>query len=79
MCRLSRPAYIAHSFAFLIVDSTFATPFLLRPIEYARTFVHSAPNSSAARNRRSGGVIVDAGKFDWANGKYPGLSAPNPS
>lgn len=78
---LAALADIAHSFGLpLIVDSTFATPFLLRPIEYgADIVVHSATKFIGGHGTVMGGVIVDAGKFDWANGKYPGLSAPNPS
>ncbi len=64
----------------LIVDSTFATPYLLRPIEHgADIVVHSATKFIGGHGTVMGGVIVDAGKFDWANGKFPGLSEPNPS
>ncbi len=64
----------------LIVDSTFATPYLLRPIEHgADIVVHSATKFIGGHGTVMGGVIVDAGKFDWANGKFPGLSTPNPS
>ncbi len=65
----------------LIVDSTFATPFLLRPIEHgADIVVHSATKFIGGHGTVMGGVIVDGGKFDWAqNGKFPGLSKPNPS
>jgi len=64
-----------------IVDSTFATPYLLRPIEYgADVVVHSATKFIGGHGTVMGGVIVDAGKFDWAqNDKFPGLSKPNPS
>ncbi|MCQ2427443.1 MAG: O-acetylhomoserine aminocarboxypropyltransferase/cysteine synthase [Clostridia bacterium] len=75
-------ADIAHSNGIpFIVDSTFATPFLLRPIEYgADVVVHSATKFIGGHGTVMGGVIVDAGKFDWAqNDKFPGLSKPNPS
>lgn len=64
-----------------IVDSTFATPFLLRPIEHgADIVVHSATKFIGGHGTVMGGVIVDSGKFDWAqNDKFPGLSKPNPS
>ncbi len=62
----------------LIVDSTFATPYLLRPIEYgADIVVHSATKFIGGHGTSLGGVIVDGGNFDWANGKFPGLSEPN--
>jgi len=65
----------------LIIDNTFATPYLLRPIEYgADIVVHSATKFIGGHGTSIGGVIVDAGKFDWAaSGKFPGLSEPNPS
>lgn len=65
----------------LIVDSTFATPYLLRPIEYgADIVVHSATKFIGGHGTSIGGVIVDGGKFDWAaSGKFTGLSEPNPS
>lgn len=65
----------------LIVDSTFATPYLLRPIEHgADIVVHSATKFIGGHGTVMGGVVVDSGKFDWAqNGKFPGLSKPNPS
>ena len=64
-----------------IVDNTFATPFLLRPIEYgADIVVHSATKFIGGHGTVMGGVIVDSGKFDWEqNDKFPGLSKPNPS
>lgn len=64
-----------------IVDSTFATPFLLRPIEYgADVVVHSATKFIGGHGTALGGVIVDGGTFNWAaNNKFPGLSQPNPS
>ncbi|MCU6761810.1 Methionine gamma-lyase [uncultured Roseburia sp.] len=65
----------------LIVDSTFATPYLLRPIEHgADVVVHSATKFIGGHGTVMGGVIVDSGRFDWAgNDKFPGLSQPNPS
>ena len=65
----------------VIVDSTFATPYLLRPIEYGVDIVvHSATKFIGGHGTSLGGVIVDGGKFDWAqNDKFPGLSKPNPS
>jgi O-acetylhomoserine (thiol)-lyase len=65
----------------VIVDSTFATPYLLRPIEHgADIVVHSATKFIGGHGTSIGGVIVDGGKFDWAaSGKFPGLSRPNPS
>ena len=64
-----------------IVDNTFATPFLLRPIEHgADVVVHSATKFIGGHGTVMGGVVVDGGKFDWAqNDKFPGLSRPNPS
>ncbi len=75
-------AAIAHSHGIpLIVDNTFATPFLLRPIEHgADIVVHSATKFIGGHGTVMGGVVVDSGKFDWArSGKFPGLSQPNPS
>ncbi|MBA8760707.1 aminotransferase class I/II-fold pyridoxal phosphate-dependent enzyme [Staphylococcus schleiferi subsp. coagulans] len=64
----------------LIVDNTFATPYLLRPIEYgANIVVHSATKFIGGHGTSMGGVIVDAGNFNWGNGKFPGLSEPDPS
>ncbi len=65
----------------LIVDNTFATPYNLRPIEHgADIVVHSATKFIGGHGTVMGGVIVDGGKFDWAqNDKFPGLSQPNPS
>jgi O-acetylhomoserine (thiol)-lyase len=73
---------IAHKHGIpVIVDSTFATPYLLRPIEYGVDIVvHSATKFIGGHGTSIGGVIVDGGKFDWAqNDKFPGLSKPNPS
>jgi O-acetylhomoserine (thiol)-lyase len=74
-------AEIAHKHGIpLIVDNTFATPYLMRPIEYgADIVVHSATKFIDGHGISMGGVIVDGGKFDWAqNDKFPGLSKPNP-
>lgn len=73
---------IAHAAGIpLIVDNTFATPYLLRPIEHgADIVVHSATKFMGGHGTVMGGIIVDSGKFDWAaNDKFPGLSKPNPS
>ncbi len=73
---------IAHKHGIpLIVDNTFATPYLLRPIEHgADIVVHSATKFIGGHGTVMGGVIIDSGKFDWAqNDKFQGLSKPNPS
>ena len=75
-------AAVAHKHGIpLIVDNTFATPFLLRPIEHgADVVVHSATKFIGGHGTVMGGVIVDGGKFDWTqNDKFPGISKPNPS
>lgn len=75
-------AAIAHKHGIpLIVDSTFATPYLLRPIEHgADIVVHSATKFIGGHGTVMGGVVIDSGKFDWTqNDKFPGLSKPNPS
>ena len=75
-------ADIAHKHGIpLIVDNTFATPYLFRPIEHgADVVVHSATKFIGGHGSVIGGVIVDSGNFDWAaNDKFPGLSQPNPS
>lgn len=75
-------AKIAHAHKIpLVVDSTFATPFLVRPIEYgADIVVHSATKFIGGHGTAIGGVIIDGGKFDWeASGKFPSLTEPNPS
>ena len=65
----------------LVVDSTFATPYLLRPFEYgADVVLHSATKFIGGHGTAIGGVIVEGGKFDWkASGKFPWISEPNPS
>lgn len=73
---------IAHKHGIpLIVDNTFATPYLLRPIEHgADIVVHSATKFIGGHGTVMGGVVIDGGKFDWSqNDKFPGLSSPNPS
>jgi len=75
-------AKIAHKHGVpLVVDNTFATPYLVRPIEYgADIVVHSATKFIGGHGTSIGGVIVDSGKFDWAaSGKFPWLVEPNPS
>ena len=75
-------AAIAHKHGIpFIVDSTFATPYLLRPIEHGVDIVvHSATKFIGGHGTVMGGVIIDGGKFDWAqNDKFPGLSKPNQS
>ena len=75
-------AQVAHRHGIpLIVDNTFATPYLLRPIEHgADIVVHSATKFIGGHGTVMGGVIVDGGNFDWTqNEKFPGISKPNPS
>ncbi|MBD5157985.1 MAG: O-acetylhomoserine aminocarboxypropyltransferase/cysteine synthase [Butyrivibrio sp.] len=75
-------ARIAHAHNVpLVVDSTFATPYLVRPLEYgADIVVHSATKFIGGHGTTIGGVIIDGGKFDWkASGKFPQLTEPNPS
>ncbi|WP_313628284.1 O-acetylhomoserine aminocarboxypropyltransferase/cysteine synthase family protein [Enterococcus italicus] len=75
-------AKIAHQHAIpLVIDSTFATPYLIRPIEYGVDIVvHSATKFIGGHGTAIGGVIIDGGTFDWkASGKYPWISKPNPS
>ena len=79
---IEKVAEIAHAHKIpLVVDSTFATPYLVRPIEYgADIVVHSATKFIGGHGTTLGGVIVDSGKFDWeASGKFPSLTEPNPS
>ena len=75
-------AAIAHEHGIpLIVDNTFASPYLLRPLEHgADVVIHSATKFICGHGTSIGGVIVDGGSFDWAqNDKFPGLSRPSPS
>ncbi len=75
-------AAIAHKHGLpLVIDNTFGTPYLIRPIEHgADIVVHSATKFIGGHGTTLGGVIVDSGKFDWkASGKYPAIADPNPS
>ena len=75
-------AAIAHKHGLpLVIDNTFGTPYLIRPIEHgADIVVHSATKFIGGHGTSLGGVIVDSGKFDWkASGKYPAIADPNPS
>lgn len=65
----------------LVVDNTFGTPYLIRPIEHgADIVVHSATKFLGGHGTTLGGVVVDGGRFDWAaSGKYPAIAEPNPS
>ena len=79
---IERIAKIAHAHNIpLVVDNTFATPYLVRPIEYgADIVVHSATKFIGGHGTTIGGVIVESGKFDWeASGKFASLTEPNPS
>lgn len=79
---IEKVAKIAHDHQIpLVIDSTFATPYLIRPIEYgADIVVHSATKFIGGHGTAIGGVIVDSGNFDWkASGKYPWIADPNPS
>ena len=79
---IEKLAEVAHAHGIpLIVDSTFATPYLLRPFEYgADIVVHSATKFIGGHGTAIGGVIVESGNFDWAaSGKFPQFSEPNPS
>ncbi len=75
-------AEIAHKHGLpVVVDNTFGTPYLIRPIEHgADIVVHSATKFIGGHGTTLGGIIVESGKFDWsASGKYPNIAAPNPS
>ena len=75
-------AQIAHRHGLpLVIDNTFGTPYLIRPIEHgADIVVHSATKFIGGHGTTLGGMIVDSGKFDWkASGKYPAIADPNPS
>lgn len=79
---IEKIAGIAHAHNIpLVIDNTFATPYLVRPIEYgADIVVHSATKFIGGHGTTIGGVIIDSGKFDWeASGKFPSLTEPNPS
>ena len=73
---------IAHKYGLpVVVDNTFGTPYLIRPIEHgADIVVHSATKFIGGHGTTLGGIIVESGKFNWkASGKYPGIAEPNPS
>ena len=79
---IEKIAEIAHKHGLpLVVDSTFSTPYLVRPFEYgADIVVHSATKFIGGHGTAVGGVVIDGGSFDWAaSGKYPWISEPNPS
>jgi len=79
---IDRIAEIAHAHGLpLVIDNTFGTPYLIRPIEHgADIVVHSATKFIGGHGTTLGGIIVDSGRFDWkASGKYPAIAAPNPS
>lgn len=79
---IERLADIAHNHSIpLVIDNTFASPYLVRPIEYgADIVVHSATKFIGGHGTAIGGVIVDGGRFDWEkSGKFPSLTEPNPS
>lgn len=79
---IEKVAKIAHDNKIpLIVDNTFGTPYLIRPIEFgADVVVHSATKFIGGHGSSLGGLIIDSGKFDWAgSGKFPGLTEPDPS
>ncbi|KAB8142699.1 homocysteine synthase [Chloroflexia bacterium SDU3-3] len=78
---LEQIAAIAHEKGVpVIVDSTTATPYLCRPFEWgADIVVHSATKYLGGHGTSIGGLIVDSGKFDWSNGRFPGLDTPDPS
>ena len=79
---IEKLAQIAHANKIpLVIDNTFATPYLVRPIEYgADIVVHSATKFIGGHGTTIGGVIIDSGKFDWeGSGKFPSLTEPNPS
>ena len=74
-------AAVAHEAGIpLIVDNTFATPYLCRPFEFgADIVIHSLTKFLGGHGNSIGGIIVDSGKFDWTNGKFPELTEPDPS
>ena len=79
---IEKIAEIAHAHGIpLVIDNTFATPYLVRPIEYgADIVVHSATKFIGGHGTAIGGVIIDSGNFDWSkSGNYPWISEPNPS
>lgn len=78
---IEKVAAIAHSNGIpLLLDSTFTTPYLCRPIDFgADVVIHSATKFIGGHGTSMGGIVVDSGKFNWANGKFPLLSEPDPS
>ena len=79
---IDRIAEIAHRHGLpLVIDNTFGTPYLIRPIEHgADIVVHSATKFLGGHGTALGGIIVDAGRFDWkAGGRYKNIASPNPS
>lgn len=79
---IDRIGEIAHSHGLpLVIDNTFGTPYLIRPIEHgADIVIHSATKFLGGHGTALGGIIVDSGKFDWTSGgKYKNIAAPNPS
>lgn len=78
---IEKVAVIAHEHGIpLIIDNTLASPYLVRPIEFgADIVVHSATKFIGGHGTSMGGVVVDGGKFDWANGKFPSLTEADPS
>ncbi|MFB9974188.1 O-acetylhomoserine aminocarboxypropyltransferase/cysteine synthase [Allobacillus sp. SKP2-8] len=78
---IERVAKIAHKAGVpLIIDNTFATPYLCRPIDFgADIVVHSATKWLGGNGKTLGGIIVDGGKFDWDNERFPGFTQPDPS
>jgi O-acetylhomoserine (thiol)-lyase len=78
---LEAVAAIAHEVgAPLIVDNTFATPYLCRPLDFgADIVVHSATKFLGGHGTSIGGIVVDSGRFDWSNGRFPGVAEPSPA
>ncbi len=78
---IEKVAQIAHQNGIpLIIDNTFGTPYLIKPIQYgADIVVHSATKFLGGHGTSIGGLIVDGGKFDWASGKFPAYTQPDPS
>ena len=79
VCDIESIAKVAHEHGLpLIIDNTFASPYLCRPIEHGADIVlHSATKFIGGHGTSIGGVIVDSGKFDWGNGNFPGLTEPS--
>ena len=81
MLDLERVAEVAHGHGVpLMVDSTFATPYLCRPLEWgADLVVHSATKFLGGHGTSIGGIVAESGRFDWGNGKFPGIAEPSPA